>query len=33
MERTDAGNPMRGLTFDSGCGSNRDVTLGEVFEG
>jgi hypothetical protein len=33
MELTDAGNPMWGLTFDSGCGSNRDFTLGEVFDG
>jgi hypothetical protein len=31
MELTDAGNPMWGLTFDSGCGNNRDFTLREVF--
>jgi hypothetical protein len=28
---SDGGNPMWGLSFDSGCGSNREFTLREVF--
>jgi hypothetical protein len=31
LDMMDGGNPMYGLTFDSGCSNNREFTLREVF--
>lgn len=33
LDLSSGGNPMWGLTFDSGCGNNREFTLREVFGG